>query len=144
MITSRRRPRVVLVALTPEAREAIGEVAVVAAPLPYRVGRESRRGRRFGRIFATEHRSSTTPRTNDLYLPEFSDPLNVSREHFLIEEDGDGFALVDRGSTCGTLVEGRQVGGRGAGGTVPLEDGDVIIVGTAFSPFIFKVRLELD
>ena len=136
-------PRIGLVALTPEARSAIGAEAVAASPLPYRVGRESRGPRRGWALFPEQRQLGTSP-SNELYLPEPSEPLNVSREHFQIEWDGRGLALVDRGSTCGTIVEGQQVGGQGQGGTVPLKDGDVIIVGTAFSPFVFKVRVELD
>lgn len=139
-----RQGRIVLVALTSEAREAIGGVTVVATPLPYRVGRESRGLRGFLENFTTEQRWPGAPRSNDLYLLELSEQLNVSRQHFQIEWNGQGFVLVDRGSTCGTIVEGEQVGGEGEGGTVPLHDGDVIIVGSAFSPFVFKVRVEVD
>jgi pSer/pThr/pTyr-binding forkhead associated (FHA) protein len=139
-----RHPRITLIPLTPEARAAVGTAAVAVSPLPYRVGRESRGPRGFERIFTREQRWSGAPPTNELYLLEVSEELNVSREHFQIEWDGRGLTLVDRGSTCGTIVEGEQVGGQGQGGTVPLKDGDVIIVGTAFSPFVFKVRLELD
>ena len=138
-----RPPRIGLVALTPEARSAIGAETVAASPLPYRVGRESR-GPRRGWTLTREQRQLGTSPSNELYLPEPSEPLNVSREHFQIEWDGRGLVLVDRGSTCGTLVEGQEVGGQGQGGSVPLKDGDVIIVGTAFSPFVFKVRVELD
>jgi pSer/pThr/pTyr-binding forkhead associated (FHA) protein len=31
----------------------------------------------------------------------------VSREHFEIDRDDTGYILVDRGSTSGTIVEGR-------------------------------------
>ena len=55
--------------------------------------------------------------------------------------NGDDVMLVDRGSTCGTIVEGTVIGGEGRGGSVALKDGDVIIVGTSLSPFVFKVRL---
>ena len=135
-----RRPRITLVALTPEAAAAIGAAAVSVSPLPYRVGRESRGPRGF-QIFRTEQRGPGVAPTNELYLLELAEQFNVSREHFQIEWDGRGLALVDRGSTCGTIVEGQLVGGEGEGGTVPLNDGDVIIVGTAFSPFVFKVRV---
>jgi pSer/pThr/pTyr-binding forkhead associated (FHA) protein len=66
--------------------------------------------------------------------------MNVSREHFQIEHNGTQYVLVDRQSTCGTLVEGQVVGGKQAGGAVPLRDGDVIIVGTSASRFAFKFR----
>jgi hypothetical protein len=139
-----RSPQISLIALTPEAREAIGSAAVAATPLPYRVGRESRTPGPDGRTVRGEQRRPGTPRTNDLYLQEVSAPLNVSREHFQIEWTREGLILVDRGSTCGTIVEGEQVGGAGAGGAAVLEDGHVIIVGTAFSPFVFKVRIAFD
>ena len=138
-----RPPSITLVALTPETRTAIGGDAVIATPLPFRVGRESR-GNGISTLFAREQRNPGGPRTNELYLKELSEQVNVSREHFQIEWGSQGPILVDRGSTCGTIVEGEQVGGEGQGGTAPLRDGDVIIVGTAFSPFVFKVRVETD
>ena len=136
-----RQPQVSLVALTPEACEAMGAASVEVTPLPYRVGRESR-ARGFERIFSTEKRGPAAAPNNELYLRETAEQFNVSRLHFQIEWDGLGLALVDRGSTCGTIVEGQAVGGDGRGGTVPLKDGDVIIVGTAYSPFVFKVRVQ--
>ena len=138
-----RRPRIVLVALTAEARAAIGGATVTATPLPFRVGRESRARDGAPPVGRDQRHPGARP-TNELYLAELWEQLNVSREHFQIEWDAEGPALVDRGSTCGTLVEGLQVGGDGERGIVPLKDGDVIIVGTAFSPFVFKVRLEMD
>jgi len=65
----------------------------------------------------------------------------VSREHFQIEHNGTCRVLVDRQSTCGTIVEGQLIGGNHAGGTTPLRDGDVIIVGTSSSRFVFKFRV---
>src|SRR5262245_9401843 len=121
-------PRIALVALTPETRTAIGGAAVSVTSLPYRVGRESRGSAE--NTFTAEQRLLDTPRTNELYLREVSEELNVSRAHFQIEWDGGSLVLVDRGSTCGTIVEGRKVGGEGKGGIVPLNDSDVIIVGT--------------
>lgn len=93
-----------------------------------------------GGLRAERRKPGASPPNNDLYLPDREEPLNVSREHFHIEPDGSGFVLVDRQSTCGTLVEGTRVGGQNNGGTVPLRDGDVIIVGTARSPYVFKFR----
>ena len=143
MNTPARRPRIALVALTQETRDAIGAAAVLATPLPFRVGRESRSAARGGgSTLSRELRELMTPPTNELYLRELSEELNVSREHFQIEWTDDRLILRDRGSTCGTIVEGEQVGGDGESGTVTLDDGDVIIVGTAFSPFVFKVRVE--
>jgi pSer/pThr/pTyr-binding forkhead associated (FHA) protein len=135
------QPQITLVALTQETREAIGAASIAATPLPYRVGRESR-ARGFEQILSFGQRRLGGKPNNELYLRETAEQLNVSREHFQIEWDGRSVVLVDRGSTCGTIVEGQEVGGQGQRGTVALKDGDVIIVGTAFSPFVFKVRMH--
>jgi pSer/pThr/pTyr-binding forkhead associated (FHA) protein len=128
-----------LVALTADAREALHGEQRVIERFPFKVGRESRIGsERPWR--ATERRSGSVPHLNDLYIVEKGELLNVSREHFLIEQDGGRYFLVDRGSACGTIVEGRTVGGDRRGGRVELHDHDVIIVGTPASPFVFKFR----
>jgi pSer/pThr/pTyr-binding forkhead associated (FHA) protein len=88
-----------------------------------------------------EHRSPGSRPTNDLYLVEYDEPMNVSRAHLQIDCDDAGYVLVDRASTCGTIVEGQIVGGGARGGTIALHDGDVIIVGTSNSPYAFKFRV---
>jgi len=109
--------------------------------MPYRVGRESRGPRRAVTRVVMERRQSTGRPNNDPYLLEPDERLNVSREHFQIEHNGTCRVLVDRQSTCGTIVEGQLIGGNHAGGTTPLRDGDVIIVGTSSSRFVFKFRV---
>jgi pSer/pThr/pTyr-binding forkhead associated (FHA) protein len=129
-----------LIALTDEARRALDGRERLLGHFPFRVGRESRvlsaapwtRG---------ERRLKTAPELNELYLVDELEPFHVSREHFQIEADGDRFFLADRGSACGTLVEGLPVGGDRREDRVELHDHDVIIVGLATSPFVFKFRL---
>jgi len=133
--------RVRLVALTPESRTALGAPEREIASFPYRVGRESRGIRPTPHGFVRERRNPGSQPSNDLYLVEGAEPLNVSREHFEIDRDGARYVLVDRASTCGTIVEGEIVGGDTRGGTRPLHDGDVIIVGSSRSPYAFKFRL---
>ena len=132
-----------LVALTPESAEAIRAREINIPHLPFRVGRESRRARwtQAGLIGERERRGAEMA-NNDLYLVEDAEPMNVSREHFLIDRDADGFFLLDRGSTCGTLVEGAMVGGNGQQARTPLADHHVILVGTSLSRYVFKFRLE--
>jgi len=67
----------------------------------------------------SERRDSEAQPNNDVYLLEKSEVMNVSREHFQIDRDAGGFVLVDRGSTCGTIVEGNSVGGDHKGGSAP-------------------------
>ena len=133
--------RVTLIALTPEARGALGGAEVEITGFPFRVGRESRSLKVSGQEMSLERRASGGKPNNDLYLLERGELLNVSREHFQIERRDTGYVLVDRGSTCGTIVEGQVVGGQNTGGTAPLRAGDVIIVGTSASPFVFKFRV---
>jgi len=76
-----------------------------------------------------------------MYLTETTEPFQVSREHLQIQHNGTRYVLVDRESTCGTIVEGTLVGGDTRGGTITLHDGDVIIVGTSNSPYVFKFRV---
>jgi FHA domain-containing protein len=138
---SSQDPRPTLLALTPEAAAALGGAEATISELPFRVGRESRGLRHAAGRTIAERRKGERHRTNELYLPERSEPFNVSREHFQIQHNGTCYILVDRQSTCGTLVEGAVVGGRGIGGAAPLRNGDVIIVGSSRSPYVFKFRV---
>jgi pSer/pThr/pTyr-binding forkhead associated (FHA) protein len=139
---ARARGHAYLAAMTPEAKGAIGGTEVEIEAFPFRVGRESRKMTWTAQGIVSERRHPDRRPNNDLYLVERSDPMNVSREHFLIERDGGGYVLVDRESTCGTIVEGKTVGGQTRGGRVDLHDGDVIIVGTSVSPFVFQFRVR--
>jgi len=129
-----------LAALTPEAKDALGGAELPISPFPFRVGLDSRGARRaVARIVMDRRRAASRP-TNELYLTEPEPATNVSRQHFQIEHNGAQYVLVDRQSRCGTIVEGQVVGGKHAGGAVPLREGDVIIVGTSASRFVFKFR----
>lgn len=132
-----------LFALTPESKTALGGAEVEITAFPFRVGRESRRFETLAnKAKFAEKRKSTNLPNNDLYLLEDAELLNVSREHFQIAREGAGFVLLDRGSTLGTIVEGMRVGGEQKGGRAALRDGDVIIVGSSVSEFVFKFRVR--
>jgi hypothetical protein len=126
-----------LKALTPEAKQALGSDTLGLGRFPFRLGRESRIQDNMKDSAESRRRSGATP-NNDLYLQENSHFLNVSREHLLIDRREGAFVLVDRGSACGTLVEGTLVGGQRRGGWKQLCSSDVIIVGTSESRFVFK------
>lgn len=128
---------VYLKALTPEARNALGGERLQIAAFPFRVGRESRLTNK-PMVPADARRGTDSPPNNDLYLHEPGTVFNVSREHFLIDYRDRLYVLIDRGSACGTLVEGELVGEKRAGGWRRLDDNDVIIVGTSESRFVFK------
>ncbi len=128
---------VFLKGLTPEAKSALGADLLEIKKFPYRVGRESRMFSSVETQSDSRRRPDSVP-NNDLYLVELGHVLNVSRDHFLIDYQNGGYILVDRESTCGTLVEGQLVGEKRKGGSIPLHNNDVIIVGTSESKFIFK------
>jgi predicted component of type VI protein secretion system len=68
--------------------------------------------------------------------------LNISREHFLIEHQNGNYFIVDRGSSCGTIVEGTTLGDKRQSVSRKLENQDVIIVGSSRSKFVFKFLLK--
>jgi len=133
--------RACLFALTAEGRDALHGPEAQIGVFPFRVGRESRKHEsREKKAFFAEKRKPANRPNNDLYLEEDDDFVNVSREHFQIVREGAGFMLEDRGSTLGTIVEGQKVGGDNKGGRAALRDGDVVIVGSSASAFVFKFR----
>ncbi len=140
-ILARFAPVAALKALTPEALAAISQGIVVDGMVgirgfPFRVGRESR-GKMVEGVFhriERPRRGDSAP-TNDLYLVDAGEKLQVSREHFRIERSAAGYQLVDRGSVCGTSVAATWIGANEKGGTAPLRDGDEIRIGVDPTPF---------
>ena len=137
-MSSQSTSRYALKALT-----AVAKLALQADPwsflaLPLRVGRDTRTPNAAASSEIAERRARGVQPNNDLYLRESGTEIFVSREHFLIEQVGGEFRLVDRKSTLGTWVEGRLIGGDQRGGDCRLLPGDVIIPGSYKSGFIFK------
>jgi len=132
-----------LIALTPEAEAAMGTPELVLKRFPFRIGRESRVALVDGAMKVTERRrQDLSTASNDLYLIDRGRPLNVSRQHLQIERGDDGvYKVVDCGSACGTLVGHKQIGGHDQGGESILQHGEVLVVGTSESPFVFRFML---
>jgi len=132
-----------LKALTAESKNALQGQILRITKFPFRVGRESRSANADpARRNLPQRRRAQIPPNNDLYLLEQNPTISVSREHFQIEHRDHGFMLVDRGSALGVEVEGQVIGGDRRGGRTELNDGDVIIVGSHHSGFIFKVLTD--
>ena len=91
-----------------------------------------------------ERRLGRAPQLNDIYLVEPVLQVNhvVSREHFLIDFTQGKFVLTDRGSMCGTIVNGKTIGGDQRGGHTELHDQDEISLEVEGCPFVFKFRVE--
>lgn len=131
-----------LIPLTTEARTALGgREHVEIDRLPFRIGRESRLAVVGGKLTFMERRKGSKPPTNDLYLIDDGELLNVSREHLQIDRAADGgYRVHDRGSACGTHVDGISAGGRDRRGSLVLRNDSEITVGTRDSPYRFAVR----
>lgn len=131
----------ILVALTPEAEAALGAPKQVLNRFPFRIGRDSRADHSGG-LFSRERRNAAMEPNNDLYVKDTGRLKNVSREHLQIEQrDDGGYRVLDRGSACGTIVGNTRIGGHRQRQAQPLEDGNVIILGTSESPFVLKFVL---
>ncbi len=125
-----------LKALTPESKTSLGAPQVQIHRYPYRVGRESREAG--AAAFPNSRRRQDSSPNNELYLLDDGKMLNISREHFQIEQRHGNFYIVDRNSMCGTIVEGEIIGQGRNGGARQLNNGDVIIVGTSESKQVLK------
>jgi hypothetical protein len=133
-----------LVAVTDEARAALGDRNEVPLnSFPFKVGRESRLGRLETLQQAIDRRIRGVPQLNDLYLVEPpSRLLHIARAHFAIDEVDGGYELIDRDSHCGVGVGPTRVGSDAPVNSVELKDGDVIVVGTRHSPYVFKFQIR--
>lgn len=78
---------------------------------------------------------------NDLYLEDSSKepPFNISSNHFLIDMVGNKYAIVDRGSSLGTIVNGIKI----KEPCVLDKKINAIVVGSLHSPFVFKLDLGI-
>jgi len=76
-------------------------------------------------------------------LPD-SVPLQISRHHLALITHQGRIAVVDRGSTLGSWVDGRQVGGpSGLSGPVFFNGPEgLLVLGTRESPFRYRVSLD--
>ena len=137
-------PVAALEALTPDAALAVPQSQIINGLIcirrfPFRIGRESRVKNVNGRIERIERpKLDDREPNNDLYLIDHGQLLNISREHLLIEQSGNGYVLVDRGSACGTKINDNPVGGSDEGGSGLLQDGDIITIGTMESPYRYR------
>jgi hypothetical protein len=78
---------------------------------------------------------------NDLWLID-QKPFNISRNHALLQREGDAVIVKDRGSWLGTYVNDIQIGGGIAKQQMTLEDGDnILVLGGRMSPYQFRVHI---
>ncbi len=130
-----------LIARTEDARRALGMVEIRIDRFPFSVGRESRTAVTKV-VISAERRMGVVQPLNDACLVEATRHHQVSREHFRIDVTQGKFVLTDRGSMCGTTVNGKTIGGHRRGGHTELHDQDEIAVGDASSPFVFEFCVD--
>ena len=145
MATQQTIPSAILVPVTDEARATLGNRPNVrVAELPFNVGRECRVGRFEKWKQEVERRLGGLKPLNHLYLIEPSaHPFHISREHFTIDQVDGQLVLVDRESACGTGVGVVRIGSDRRERRANLRDGDLIVVGAANSPFVFRFQIEV-
>ena len=118
---------VLLEGMTPRATRALPATPFQINKFPFRIGRLSR----------------DPLVNNDLSIPD-SVPLEISRHHVALIRRERRIGVSDRGSTLGSWVDGRQLGGaKGDPGPLFFEDPEgTLVLGNKDSPFSYKVVIR--
>jgi pSer/pThr/pTyr-binding forkhead associated (FHA) protein len=113
--------------LTPRAIESLQDNPSVFTSLPIKIGR----------------RTNDPLVQNHLEIAD-RDPLQISRHHVSIVQEGDRVGAVDRGSHLGASVDEERIGGRKASPGPVFFKGDegVLVLGTDKSPYRYKITIE--
>lgn len=120
---------VVMEGQTLEAKEALAKKRLQITKFPFLVGR------------ASKNRDTDVFCLNDYFVKE-ERPYLVSRNHMAIDNIGGAIWVIDRGSAFGTIVNGREIGRKGAVSRVRLEgEENQIILGPVSSKYIFLLRV---
>ncbi|MBI4825281.1 MAG: FHA domain-containing protein [Nitrospirae bacterium] len=137
------KPVPVLHPLTEEARNSITESEIQINKFPFRIGRQSRSGIiNSGNGLAFDRRNPGNSPNNDCYLIDNGKHLNISREHIQIEKkEDDTYEIMDLNSSCGTTVDGHNIGKPHEAEYYPLKNGSIVVIGTPKSPYVFKFIL---
>lgn len=115
---------------TLEAKDVLGNKTLRIVKFPFLIGRIS----------------AVRPETdvfhnNDLAIQE-EKPYMISRNHLAIKNERGSIWIEDRGSTFGTIVNGKEIGGNSDEHQIMLDkDENQLIIGTAQSRYIFLIRL---
>lgn len=116
-----------VIGLTKEAMDILKGKELIIKKFPFKIGRNS------------SHISDAIFVNNDLYIDDVI-PYNVSKNHLSINFHNDQFYVLDRGSSLGTIVNGKQIGGRISNYKVNLNSGEnTLIIGSETSPYQFKI-----
>ena len=113
-------------AVRPDVVRLIGKDSMTINRFPFLVGRQS------------SYTSEAMEPPVSLAISD-NQPFQLSRRHFMIDQDEDGVIVRDCGSHNGTIVNGVLLGGNSIGFRAILVPGEnEIIAGTLISPFHFS------
>ncbi len=116
---------VVLSGISEAGKDVLNNGEMEINKFPFKVGRESSSG---GLDCLSD---------NDLYLRD-SQPLNVSRNHFSVDNIRGDIVVVDRGSRLGTIVNGIKIQEQ----HILKKSINEVTVGMRNSPFVFKLEIR--
>ena len=120
---------VIIQGQTDEAKRVLDDRKLLITKFPFLIGRFS------------ESPDSDVFHTNDLFIQE-EKPYVVSRNHLAIANEGGIIHVVDRGSSFGTIVNGKEIGGSLNETRVSLDrEENQVIIGPATSKFIFLLKV---
>ncbi len=120
---------VILEGQTQEAQRILNGRKLLITKFPFLVGRDSRDA------------ESDVFTNNDLTIAE-ERPYVVSRNHLAVVRERGQIWVVDRGSAFGTIVNGREIGGRNKATRTPLDqERNQVIIGPATSRNIFLLHV---
>lgn len=125
-------PRITILPASSEASSMLPQEGLRPSKLPFSVGR----------LTGENEPGPDVPL--DLKLPD-SPPFRLSRQHFSISRQANGYVVLDLGSTLGTQVNGECLGHDFGEDHKYLKTGENLIqAGGLDSPFTFKVIVEDD
>ena len=112
--------------LTPKAIAAMSDNPFSFTALPFKIGRKT-----------------NDPMVNNHMEIADKDPLQISRHHVSIVDEGGKIGVIDRGSQLGALVDDQRIGGKKHGPGPVFFKGDeaIIILGTDTSPYKYKITV---
>lgn len=120
---------VIMEGQTSEAAGALSHCKRRITKFPFLIGRESK------------NPDTDVFYSNDLFIRE-DKPYVVSRNHLAIKNEDGSVWVADRGSSFGTIVNGKEIGRQRGVSRVRLDrDENQLILGPATSKFIFLLRV---
>ncbi|MGR3219571.1 MAG: cyclic nucleotide-binding domain-containing protein [Candidatus Anammoxibacter sp.] len=120
---------VIITGLNDASEEELGGKPLDIKEFPFKVGRVSP---------SDGPQAKDVLANNDFSINEMTPPFYVSKNHFMIEKTDNTFFVVDRGSKTGVYVNGEHVTESYCIDTI---DDNEIIVGTTYSPYLFKLTI---